>query len=154
MKKRLQTLQKLTIAGIALLIFSFGLMLSQAQAQTVLISPTGDGGFENGATFGANGWTLSNSTNNPWVLGTTDGYTSTPFAGTRAFIRDTGSTVAYYDNTKNTLNYFYRDITVPSGQSKITLSFNWQLAGEANWDMWQVFVADTTIVPICTTTYP
>ncbi len=80
MKKRLQTLQRLTIAGIALLIFSFGLMLSQAQAQTVLISPTGDGGFENGATFGANGWTLSNSTNNPWVLGTTDGYTSTPFA--------------------------------------------------------------------------
>ena len=154
MKKRLQTLQKLTIAGIALLIFSFGLMLSQAQAQTVLISPTGDGGFENGATFGANGWTLSNSTNNPWVLGTTDGYTSTPFAGTRAFIRDTGTTVAYYDNTKTTLNYFYRTITVPSGQSKITLSFNWQLAGEGSWDLWQVFVSDTAIVPVGTTTYP
>ena len=154
MKKRLQTLKRLTIAGIALLIFSFGLLLSQAQAQTVLISPTGDGGFENGATFGANGWTLSNSTNNPWVLGTADGYSSTPMSNRTAFIRDTGSTVAYYDNTKNSLNYFYRDITVPAGQSKITLTFNWMLNGEGNWDMWQVFVSDTIIVPTGTTTYP
>lgn len=154
MKKRLQTLRRLTVAGIALLIFSFGLLLSQVQAQTVLISPTGDGGFENGATFGANGWTLSNSTNNPWVLGTGDGYSSTPMSNRTAFIRDTGTTVAYYDNTKTAVNYFYRDVTVPSGQSKITLSFNWMLSGETNWDLWQVFVSDTTVVPTGTTTYP
>jgi hypothetical protein len=154
MKKRLQTLRRLTVAGIALLIFSFGLLLSQVQAQTVLISPTGDGGFENGATFGANGWTLSNSANNPWVLDTADGYSSAPMNNRRAFVRDTGSTVAYYDNTKTALNYFYRDITVPSGQSKITLSFNWMLTGENNWDLWQVFVSDTNIVPVGTTTHP
>ncbi|MCG9881599.1 MAG: hypothetical protein MH472_13450, partial [Bacteroidia bacterium] len=154
MKKRLQTLRRLTVAGIALLIFSFGLLLSQVQAQTVLVSPTGDGGFENGATFGANGWTLSNSTNNPWVLGTADGYSSTPMSNRTAFIRDTGSTAAYYDNTKNAVNYFYRDITVPAGQSKITLTFNWMLTGESNWDMWQVFVSDTNLTPVGTTTYP
>lgn len=38
-----------------------GLLLNSAVAQTVLISPTGDGGFENGATFEANGWTVINS---------------------------------------------------------------------------------------------
>lgn len=42
------------------------------QGQTTLISPTGDGGFENGATFAANGWTVENYTGtntNAWYVG-------------------------------------------------------------------------------------
>ena len=37
--------------------------------QTTIISPTGDGGFENGSTFAANGWTVVNPSTDVWVLG-------------------------------------------------------------------------------------
>jgi len=42
------------------------------QAQTTIISPAGDGGFNNGSTFAANGWTVANQGVNPskWVVGT------------------------------------------------------------------------------------
>ena len=40
-----------------------------SNAQTTLISPTGDGGFENGATFLANGWTVVNGATNQWFVG-------------------------------------------------------------------------------------
>ena len=39
-----------------------------AKAQT-LISPTGVGGFESGATFALNGWTEVNDGNNKWYVG-------------------------------------------------------------------------------------
>jgi hypothetical protein len=35
------------------------LVTGNLMAQTTLISPTGDGGFENGATFAANGWSVA-----------------------------------------------------------------------------------------------
>jgi hypothetical protein len=34
-------------------------------AQTLLINPAAEGGFENGNTFAANGWSVANSANNP-----------------------------------------------------------------------------------------
>ena len=39
-------------------------------AQTTLVSPTGDGGFENGATFVANGWSVVNPATDAWSIGT------------------------------------------------------------------------------------
>ena len=53
--------------------------IAQSYGQTTLISPTGDGGFETGGTFVANGWIESNGANNPWVLGTVP--TGAPLAG-------------------------------------------------------------------------
>jgi len=90
--------------------------------QTVLISPTGDGGFENGTTFEANGWTVSNSTNNPWVVGT---YVNTPpFSNRSAYVSNDGGATNNYTNTNIALNYIYRDVVIPNGQTAITLTFN------------------------------
>jgi hypothetical protein len=121
------------------------------QGQTTLISPTGDGGFENGSTFDANGWTNSSSANNPWVIGTA--VSSAPIAGNSAYISNNGVANAYTDiNTCS--NFFWRNITVPAGETAITLSFNWICQGESTFDNWQVFYAPTTVIPTGSTTYP
>ncbi len=122
-------------------------------SQTTLISPAGDGGFNNGATFAANGWTVSNSASvNQFVVGTA--VSSGAITGNSAFISNTGGTSNGYSNVDNTLNYFYRDVTVPAGENVINLTFNWISNGESTWDAIQVFAAPTTITPVGTTTYP
>ena len=47
-------------------------------AQTTIISPTGDGGFNNGSTFASNGWTVANQGVSPvkWAVGTAASGTS------------------------------------------------------------------------------
>lgn len=113
-------------------------------AQTTLINPAGDGGFESGATFAANGWSVANSPNNPWTVGALSNGLLT---GNAAFVSDNGTTPSY--STAGTCsNYFWRDVTVPAGESKIKLDFNWASQGEASWDIWQVFIAPTSVVPV------
>ncbi|WP_396217110.1 beta strand repeat-containing protein, partial [Flavobacterium sp.] len=124
---------------------------SIVQGQTTLISPTGGGGFENGSTFTANGWTNSSSANNPWIIGTA--VSSAPIAGNSAYISNNAAANAYTP-ASNSSNFFWRDITVPAGETLITLSFNWICQGESTWDNWQVFYAPTTVVPSGSTTYP
>jgi hypothetical protein len=134
------------------LIIAVLLWAGSSRAQTTLISPTGDGGFENGTTFAANGWTESNSANNPWVVGT---YVSTPpFVNRSAYVSNDGGATNNYTNTLSALNYIYRDVVIPSGQTAIILTFNWECYGESSYDMIQIFVGPTSIVPIGTTTYP
>jgi hypothetical protein len=58
--------------------FAFFLFL-QLPAQTVLLNPNAAGGFENGTTFAANGWTQVASTNPNWYAGNA----AVPFAGAR-----------------------------------------------------------------------
>jgi hypothetical protein len=127
-------------------------MGSSAFAQTTLISPTGDGGFENGGTFAANGWSVSNSVNNPWVIGVSGA--GAPVSGNSAFISNDGGITNAYTPTNNTTNYFWRDITVPAGETKIILTYNWRSQGEASWDNIQVFYAPTTITPVGVNTHP
>ncbi|WP_353084964.1 GEVED domain-containing protein [Flavobacterium sp.] len=122
-----------------------------AQGQNTLISPTGDGGFQNGTTFAANGWTNSSSVNNPWIIGTA--VSSAPIAGNSAYISNNGVANSYTTGSDSS-NFFWRDITVPAGETFITLSFNWICQGESIWDNWQVFYAPTTVVPSGSTTYP
>ena len=47
-------------------------------AQTVLLNPSGVGGFESGTTFPLNGWTAVNGSNNKWYVGSVQ----VPSAGT------------------------------------------------------------------------
>jgi hypothetical protein len=84
--------------------------------QTQLINPNLEGGFEVGPTFAANGWTVSNSANNPWVVGTA--VNAAPIGGNSAYISNNGGTTNAYTNTAACVNYFYRDVTVPAGESK------------------------------------
>ena len=139
-------MKKIMTLLMAIVISSF------AWGQTVLISPTGDGGFESGADFASNGWTVSNCANNPFVVGTA--LSTAPFSNRSAYISNDAGTSNNYSNNSATLNYFYRDVTVPAGESIIKLTFNWVANGESTWDIFQVFTAPTTVTPVGVATYP
>lgn len=119
-------------------------------AQTQHI-PVTQGGFEAGDTFAANGWSSdSGSATNKWVVGP---LTNGPGTGNSAFISN--STAAPYDATYTTSSasvvYFWRDITIPAGESKIKLDFDWIANGESTWDLIQILVAPTTVTPVPST---
>lgn len=100
-------------------------LFSQVHAQT-LISPTGDGGFETGTTFAANGWSVVNppsNTNRNWYCGTGQaGYT-----GNRAaFIGNNETTVG--TNAQARTIHLYRSISIPAGATNIQLSFKYKQA--------------------------
>ena len=133
------------------LLVLFLLGLSPTWAQTDRI-PVADGAFSNGATFPANGWTVSNGTNHQWIVNSGHAL-GAPFAGDAAYV--TNASPAYaYTPANNSNNFFWRDVTVPSGETAMTLSFNWNLQAETNWDLWQVFVGPTTITPVGNNTHP
>lgn len=130
----------------------FVLVIQILFSQTTIINPAAEGGFELGPTFGDNGWTASSGTNNPWVVGTA--VSSAPIAGNSAYVSNTAGATNAYDITTPCVNYFYRDVTVPAGEISILLSFNWIAQGESTWDLWQVFVAPTSITPVGVNTHP
>lgn len=123
-----------------------------AVSQTTLINPITDGGFESGSTFTANGWSESNSANNPWIVGTA--VSNGSIAGNSAYITNDAGVSNAYGNTTISNNFFWKDVTVPAGEALIILSFNWVCQGESTWDNWQVFSAPTSITPAATTIYP
>ncbi|RZJ76006.1 MAG: T9SS sorting signal type C domain-containing protein [Flavobacterium sp.] len=134
-----------------LMLWAALLLLSIAPAigQTVLISPTGDGGFENGTTFAANGWTAVNGTGNTarvWYAGTgKSGYT-----GNRAaFIGNSTTTVG--TSTASRTVHLYRSITLPPGATNIALSFKYKqevadVLGSTLYDYIAVYTS--TAVPV------
>lgn len=126
------------------LLFTFVL----GYAQTTLVNPTTNGGFESGATFGANGWTVVNGGTNQWYVGGT----GAPFAGARhAYISNTGGTTYNYDIDASSVVHFYRDIAFPAGETNIQLSFRWKSQGEGGYDYLQVFLVPTTTTPVAGT---
>jgi len=131
-------------------LFAVLLFTGTTYGQTVLISPTGDGGFETGVDFAANGWTVVNDATNKWFVGTV----STPFAGTNsAFISNDNGLTNAFTNSSSQVSYFYRDITVPAGETQITLSFKWKNTGESgSYDRIFVYTAPTTSTPVANNT--
>jgi len=127
--------------------------------QTTLISPTGDGGFETGVDFTANGWTLVNgtptATQNQWYLGTSA--TAGIGSGNVAYITNNTATGAYaYSNASpQYIVHFYRDVTFPAGETQVTLSFKWKGVGESTaYDGLQVSVAPTSTTPTAASAAP
>jgi len=122
-------------------------------AQTVLISPTGNGGFESGGTFAANGWTLINAASgNSWCVGTATksagingAYISTSAAGSNNNYTNYGG---FFQPSASRTVHFYRDVTFPAGQTQITLAFKWKGDGETNTDDLKVFLAATSVTPV------
>ncbi|OBX21499.1 MULTISPECIES: T9SS type A sorting domain-containing protein [Bizionia] len=136
----------------SILIFAVILSFSfKSYAQTTHINPTGDGGFETGATFAANGW-LSNTpgqqNRNQWVINTG----STPgFSGTNsAYVtnaRNTAPSPHTYNNGTTSVSHMYRDISIPAGEPYITLNFDWVCDGEGTFDRMRIWVVPTTFTP-------
>ena len=137
-------------------IFWFGFLLSNISyncysQSSLLLDPNGAGGFELGNSFADNGWTVSNSFNNPWILGTAN--STAPFYGNSAYITNSGS-IPNYLNTVSASNYFWRNIVVPAGQERVNVSFNYFSGGAFPWDLWQVFFVPITTTPTGSITYP
>ncbi|QBZ98932.1 T9SS type A sorting domain-containing protein [Flavobacterium sangjuense] len=130
--------------GFALLILMTVFSISGMQAQTTLINPAAEGGFNSGSTFAANGWTVANEGIGAvkWVVGTA--VNSGAITGNSAYVSlDNGETNSSAGISGARTVYFYRDIVIPAGQTNIALTFNWKAMGTA----WQVFVAPTSVTP-------
>lgn len=136
----------LSFIPVFLMLFSFVFV----QGQTTLISPTGDGGFENGATFAANGWQVINPATDTWQVGNVP----VPSNGARcAYISANGGAAWTYSQF-SVFNHVYRDVTIPAGENKVTLSFKWKVGGEGattfDWDNMKVFLSPTSFTPSST----
>ncbi len=112
-------------------------------SQTVLIAPSGDGGFENGATFAANGWTVASDDTNAWYIGPLGAN-----AGTNGAYVDSALGVSnYYRINASQVSHFWRDVAFPAGEGVIQLSFNWRGFGESTYDYIRVYATNTTETP-------
>src|SRR6476620_5053798 len=122
--------QKKSKAFLALLAMLF---FGNIHAQTTLISPTGDGGFENGNTFALNGWSVDSpapaSNKNQWFCGGDPLGPTAGFSGTNcAYV--TNNTLATppphaYTTTLTSFSHIWRDITISNAaETSITLDFS------------------------------
>jgi len=136
------------------LLFLFVLGISQGFAQTTLISPTGDGGFENGTTLASNNWVAVNSTTDGWIAGTTPVVSA---GQSCAFISSTRTTTQTWTYSQTSaIQHLYYDVTIPQGESSVSLSFKWKARGEgsgSDWDNLKVFWGTTAQIgtPIANT---
>jgi len=113
-------------------------------AQTVLIDPNGDGGFETGATFAANGWTPSivfGPNFNQWTTNTA----ATGYTGARAayITNDTDGSpptppYAYSGAQDFLAPNFYKDVYFDASESNISLSFDWKEEGGTLLKVWLI----------------
>jgi hypothetical protein len=110
-------------------------------AQTTLINPTGNGGFENGATFAANNWTAVNSSTDSWIVASV----ASPSSGSRcAYISSTPTGAQTWTYSQlSVIQHLYYDVTIPAGEPILNLTFKWKATGEgstsSDWDNMKVF---------------
>lgn len=120
-----------------------------AKAQVALITPNNSGGFENGGTFGANGWAPVNGANNQWAIG--NGIVN---FGTRSVY--IGNATTYVGTNAVAINHFYRNptIAVPTGATNVLLTFRYrQAVVDPNADSLIVSVTPAaTAIPVAGTT--
>jgi hypothetical protein len=143
-----EAVSKRRLVPFALMILMTVFSVSGIQAQTTLINPATDGGFNQGNTFADNGWTVANEGTGPvkWVVGTA--VNSGPITGNAAYISlDNGETNSYVGISGARTIFFYKDIAIPTGQTNIALSFNWKSVATSG-SSWQVFAAPTTYTPV------
>ena len=121
---------------------------------TLLIDPDGDGGFENGATFAANGWTVVNGAQtNQWFVGALGADTGS----NGAYVSNDGGTTNAYSVNSTSIVHFYRDITIPTGTAFLELTFRVRVQGEGTftpYDYLRVNTATTAQTPVAGTLPP
>ena len=97
-------------------------------AQTI-IDPVGSGGFDQGNTFAANGWSVVNSSANKWVVGSTTFYNPP----NSAYISADGDPAHYsYDNTTAHISHIYIKVTIPANAISVIIQF--RLKGNVEYD--------------------
>jgi Secretion system C-terminal sorting domain len=126
------------------------LFLNVAQAQTTLISPTGDGGFETGNTFATNNWTRVgniSALSDSWQVGVAPGAS----AGVDcAYISQNGG-VAWTYSVINSVQHIYKTITIPASETLLKLNFKWKVGGEGagtiDNDNMKIFLVPASVFP-------
>jgi hypothetical protein len=98
------------------LLFLVGLAPAWAQTDRI---PVAEGAFSNGSSFAANNWNVSNSSNHQWVVSGAHAL-GAPFAGDAAFVSNNSAAYAYTPANNSNI-FFWRDVTVPAGESIMTL---------------------------------
>src|SRR5690242_2410818 len=91
------------------LVLFFAWISQESRAQTILINSAGNGGFESGTSFAANGWTVVNSApaqTNQWYCGNG----ATGFTGARGAYIGTAANNNTYNITSTSVVHFYRDV--------------------------------------------
>jgi hypothetical protein len=142
-----EILQKRRLSPCFALMILMTVFSVSVKAQTTLINPSTDGGFNSGSTFAANQWIVANEGAGAvkWIVG--NAVNSGAISGNSAYVSlDNGETNSSAGISGARTVYFYRDITIPAGQTNIALTFNWKAIGTA----WQVFIAPTSVTPIGT----
>lgn len=123
------------------LVMIFG--VQNSNGQTVLIDPSGDGGFENGSTLIANGWSEKKANSSFWEVGSI----ATQFNGNRGvYIAKTNGTFDY-DGSNQRTSHIYKDVSIPLGVSSLTLSFYWKGRGVSNKDQTLIYTSPTSVTP-------
>lgn len=122
-----------------------GIMFSR----TSLIDPTGNGGFESGTTFAANGWTAVGNNQNQYYVGTAPGQ----YAGSRcAFISNNSG--SWTSANQAAYRHIYRNVTFPADAADIQLSFFYKLYTlDSTYDGFKVYICNTSYTP-STSGYP
>ena len=114
-----------------------------SNVNNTILSPTGDGGFENGNTLALNNWTVVNGNYNIWSVGTAAGNQT----GTYAAYTGTN----YVGTTNPSYNHFYRDIVIPANATNIKLQFylKWPTI-DNGYDSLIVYTSPTSFTPLNT----
>jgi hypothetical protein len=134
-----------------MMIVAFFIAGNNVFAQTTIIDPATSGAFE-GASFAADGWTvLNNATAGAsWVqsTGATAGFNGSQCAYITSNTAGTPPPHTYTNSPTSRVSALYRDVTIPSGETTISLSFRWICLGESGYDRLQVWAVPTTYTPL------
>ncbi|WP_179319672.1 Ig-like domain-containing protein [Winogradskyella helgolandensis] len=126
------------------------LISSFSFAQTTVINPNAEGGFESGTTFADNGWIATTSGNNTrWVC---EPDAEAGFTGDRSAYVSRDNGVPYnhtYRINRTSRTHLYRNVTIPAGATNILLDFRWISEGE----IWGTTVYDAMRVWLVPTSY-
>ena len=135
----------------AIIALSLFLLTNTASAQTTLVDPAAAGGFELGTSFAANGWSpivSATLTTNQFTVNT--GATS-PYGVRSCYVTNSAGSIpppfTYTNTAARRTSCIYRDVTVPAGQTIITLNFNWKGSGDPGLDRLRVWATPTTFTP-------
>jgi hypothetical protein len=91
---------------------------------------------------------LFDHTNNAWYVGNS----SSPSAGSgAAYISNNGGSNYAYTNTVTQTSHIFKDVTIPSGNTDLTLTFKWKCTGESGYDRILVYTAPTSVTPVAGT---
>jgi hypothetical protein len=142
--------------GLRTLILPVALCAGVAHAQTVLINPATDGGFEMGTgSLADNGWTTVNdgtgvAYKDIWrtATGKTNGAFSFPSPTRCAYVAADTSSLWLHSTASGISNvpHLYKTVTVPAGQTQVVLSFSYTQLGATNTKL-MVYICDDAMVP-------